>query len=193
MNFLPLRPGRYTAERGIETHFPGFKYIHTCRYSSTYSHPSIHPSISTSRVKSIIPFNGDRRWLCRRSRRGMQGQPGGWHPNWCCFGRSRWTHSSHWEKSTNPKRQSNPPCKPDPTSLIHSILSTLGPSSSFPQAEIAALENAGRLPAATYRGATMYTTLSPCDMCTGACILYKVRRVVIGRPASNYMSITHSI
>lgn len=31
-----------------------------------------------------------------------------------------------------------------------------------------------------YRGATLYTTLSPCDMCTGACILYKVARVVIG-------------
>lgn len=47
-------------------------------------------------------------------------------------------------------------------------------------AEISALENAGRLPAATYRGATMYTTLSPCDMCTGACIMYGIRRVVVG-------------
>ncbi|KAG9949141.1 cytosine deaminase, partial [Aureobasidium melanogenum] len=47
-------------------------------------------------------------------------------------------------------------------------------------AEIAALENAGRLPASAYQGATMYTTLSPCDMCTGACILYKVKRVVLG-------------
>ncbi|KAF2808595.1 cytosine deaminase [Mytilinidion resinicola] len=47
-------------------------------------------------------------------------------------------------------------------------------------AEISALENAGRLPAATYRGATMYTTLSPCDMCTGACVMYQVKRVVIG-------------
>jgi len=47
-------------------------------------------------------------------------------------------------------------------------------------AEISALENSGRLPAKAYEGATMYTTLSPCDMCTGACILYKVRRVVIG-------------
>jgi creatinine deaminase len=42
------------------------------------------------------------------------------------------------------------------------------------------LEIAGRLPASAYRGATMYTTLSPCDMCTGACIMYKVKRVVIG-------------
>ena len=48
------------------------------------------------------------------------------------------------------------------------------------QAEIAALENAGRLPASAYKGATMYTTLSPCDMCTGACLLFKVKRVVLG-------------
>ncbi|KAK0515616.1 hypothetical protein JMJ35_001650 [Cladonia borealis] len=47
-------------------------------------------------------------------------------------------------------------------------------------AEISALENTGRLPATAYRGATMYTTLSPCDMCTGACVMYKVARVVIG-------------
>ncbi|KAH8658000.1 cytosine deaminase [Xylariales sp. PMI_506] len=46
--------------------------------------------------------------------------------------------------------------------------------------EISALENSGRLPASAYEGSTMYTTLSPCDMCTGACILYKVKRVVIG-------------
>lgn len=51
---------------------------------------------------------------------------------------------------------------------------------SFVQAEISALENAGRLPASAYKGATMYTTLSPCDMCTGACVLYKVKRVVLG-------------
>lgn len=42
------------------------------------------------------------------------------------------------------------------------------------------LENSGRRPASEYEGATMYTTLSPCDMCTGACVLYKVARVVIG-------------
>ncbi|KAK8168656.1 cytosine deaminase [Phyllosticta citrichinensis] len=53
-------------------------------------------------------------------------------------------------------------------------------SSATLHAEISALENAGRLPASAYEGATMYTTLSPCDMCTGACILYKVKRVVIG-------------
>ncbi|TKA70931.1 hypothetical protein B0A55_06127 [Friedmanniomyces simplex] len=47
-------------------------------------------------------------------------------------------------------------------------------------AEISTLENAGRLPASAYEGATMYTTLSPCNMCTGACILYKVSRVVMG-------------
>ena len=48
------------------------------------------------------------------------------------------------------------------------------------QGETSALENAGRLPASAYKGSTMYTTLSPCDMCTGACILYKVSRVVMG-------------
>jgi len=47
-------------------------------------------------------------------------------------------------------------------------------------AEMSALEQAGRLPASAYAGATMYTTLSPCDMCTGACILYKISRVVLG-------------
>lgn len=46
-------------------------------------------------------------------------------------------------------------------------------------AEMAALENSGRLPATAYEGATMYTTLSPCDMCTGACVMYKIKRVVI--------------
>jgi len=42
------------------------------------------------------------------------------------------------------------------------------------------LENVGRLPAATYRRAVLYTTLSPCDMCTGAILLYGIPRVVIG-------------
>lgn len=46
--------------------------------------------------------------------------------------------------------------------------------------ETDALENAGRLTAATYRRTTMYTTLSPCHMCTGAILLYGIPRVVIG-------------
>jgi creatinine deaminase len=46
--------------------------------------------------------------------------------------------------------------------------------------ETDALEAAGRLPASIYRRATMVTTLSPCDMCTGAILLYEVPRVVIG-------------
>jgi cytosine deaminase len=46
--------------------------------------------------------------------------------------------------------------------------------------EMDALENAGRLPAATYAQATMYTTLSPCHMCAGAILLYGIGRVVIG-------------
>ncbi|BCR84289.1 cytosine deaminase [Aspergillus chevalieri] len=52
--------------------------------------------------------------------------------------------------------------------------------SAILHAEMSALENSGRLPASAYEGATMYTTLSPCDMCTGACLLYKVKRVIIG-------------
>jgi creatinine deaminase len=46
--------------------------------------------------------------------------------------------------------------------------------------ETDALEVAGRQAAAVYRRATMYTTLSPCDRCTGAILLYEIPRVVIG-------------
>lgn len=46
--------------------------------------------------------------------------------------------------------------------------------------ETDALEVAGRQPAAVYRRSTMYTTLSPCHMCTGAILLYEIPRVVIG-------------
>ena len=46
--------------------------------------------------------------------------------------------------------------------------------------EMDALERAGRLPAAVYRESTMYTTLSPCAMCSGAILLYGVRHVVVG-------------
>lgn len=42
------------------------------------------------------------------------------------------------------------------------------------------LENAGRLTADVYKRCTLYTTLSPCDMCTGTVLLYKIPRVVIG-------------
>lgn len=45
---------------------------------------------------------------------------------------------------------------------------------------MSALENSGRLLANAYAGATMYTTLSPCLMCTGAMLLFKISRVVIG-------------
>ena len=46
--------------------------------------------------------------------------------------------------------------------------------------EMDALENAGRQPAAVYRESVMYTTLSPCAMCTGAILLYGIPRVVVG-------------
>src|SRR5688500_8456523 len=46
--------------------------------------------------------------------------------------------------------------------------------------EMDALERAGRQSAAVYRACTMYTTLSPCAMCTGAILLYGIPRVVVG-------------
>jgi cytosine/creatinine deaminase len=46
--------------------------------------------------------------------------------------------------------------------------------------EMDALENAGRQPASVYRECTIYTTLSPCAMCSGAILLYGIPRVVIG-------------
>jgi len=42
------------------------------------------------------------------------------------------------------------------------------------------LENAGRQPASVYKRCTLYTTLSPCPMCAGAILLYRIPRVVIG-------------
>jgi len=47
-------------------------------------------------------------------------------------------------------------------------------------AEIDCLENAGRLRASELRRATLYSTLSPCDMCSGAVLLYRIPRVVVG-------------
>lgn len=47
-------------------------------------------------------------------------------------------------------------------------------------AEMDCLENAGRLKAADYRRATLYSTLSPCDMCSGAVLLYGIPKLVIG-------------
>ena len=48
------------------------------------------------------------------------------------------------------------------------------------------LANAGRLPASVYARATMVTTLSPCDMCTGAILLYGIPRVVVGENTTFY-------
>ena len=50
--------------------------------------------------------------------------------------------------------------------------------------EMDALENAGRRPARFYRECTIYTTLSPCPMCSGAILLYGIPRVVIGENRS---------
>src|SRR5947208_6143195 len=46
--------------------------------------------------------------------------------------------------------------------------------------EMDALENAGRQPASIYRECVLYTTLSPCAMCSGAILLYGIRRVIVG-------------
>ena len=53
-------------------------------------------------------------------------------------------------------------------------------SSAILHAEMDALENAGRLPAERYRHAVLYSTLSPCDMCSGAALLYGIPKIVIG-------------
>lgn len=52
--------------------------------------------------------------------------------------------------------------------------------SAILHAEMSAIENAGRLSAKVYRNSTLYTTLSPCPMCTGAVLLYEIPEVVIG-------------
>lgn len=52
--------------------------------------------------------------------------------------------------------------------------------SAILHAEMDALENAGRQPASVYREAVLYTTLSPCAMCSGAILLYGIPKVVIG-------------
>ncbi len=53
-------------------------------------------------------------------------------------------------------------------------------ASAILHAEMDALENAGRLPASVYRECVLYTTLSPCAMCSGAILLYGIKQVVIG-------------
>jgi len=52
--------------------------------------------------------------------------------------------------------------------------------SSTLHGEMDALERAGRQPAAVYRASTLYTTLSPCAMCSGAILLYGIPRVIVG-------------
>ncbi|MBS0261591.1 MAG: nucleoside deaminase [Planctomycetes bacterium] len=52
--------------------------------------------------------------------------------------------------------------------------------SAILHAEMDAIENAGRLTARDYRQAVLYSTLSPCDMCSGMALLYRIPRIVIG-------------
>lgn len=56
--------------------------------------------------------------------------------------------------------------------------------SAIRHGEMDALENAGRQPAAVYRESVLYTTLSPCAMCSGAILLYGIPRVVVGENQS---------
>jgi cytosine deaminase len=56
--------------------------------------------------------------------------------------------------------------------------------SAILHAEMDCLENAGRLRASDYAACTLYSTLSPCDMCSGAILLYKIPRVVVGENRS---------
>jgi cytosine deaminase len=53
-------------------------------------------------------------------------------------------------------------------------------ASAILHAEMDAIENAGRLKAADYQRAVLYSTLSPCPMCSGTALLYKIPRIVIG-------------
>jgi cytosine deaminase len=52
--------------------------------------------------------------------------------------------------------------------------------SAILHAEMDCLENAGRLSPADYRRAVLYSTLSPCDMCSGTALLYRIPRIVVG-------------
>lgn len=52
--------------------------------------------------------------------------------------------------------------------------------SAIDHGEMNCLRQAGRLPASVYRHSTLYSTLSPCPMCSGAVVLYKIPRVVVG-------------
>ncbi|MHA1135130.1 MAG: nucleoside deaminase [Candidatus Thorarchaeota archaeon] len=53
-------------------------------------------------------------------------------------------------------------------------------SSAVLHAEMDCLENAGRLSAKAYQKSTLYSTLSPCDMCSGAALLYRIPKIVVG-------------
>jgi len=58
--------------------------------------------------------------------------------------------------------------------------------SAIRHGETDCLENAGRLPATVYARSIMVTTLSPCDMCTGAILLYKIPKVIVGENRTFY-------
>ena len=68
--------------------------------------------------------------------------------------------------------------KHGPVSAGHNCRVQTG--SPIDHGEMNCLRNAGRLPARIYRNSTIYTTLSPCPMCSGAIVLYKIPRVIVG-------------
>lgn len=59
-------------------------------------------------------------------------------------------------------------------------------NSAILHGEMSTLENAGRMKGDVYKHCTMYTTLSPCNMCSGACLMYGVKRVVLGENDTFY-------
>ena len=60
-------------------------------------------------------------------------------------------------------------------------------ASPIDHGEMNCLRNAGRLPSKVYRSSTMYSTLSPCPMCSGAIVLYKIPHVIVGGENTNFL------
>lgn len=128
---------------------------------------------------SSISYHGSGPWLCCGTRRSQDRCTGRRSANRGVLGVERWEDLRERAQHAGPERQRYPTRKSQGAVNLVKAHKVVLPLTQC-QGEIAALEQSGRLPASAYKGATMYTTLSPCDMCTGACVLYKVERVVIG-------------
>jgi len=66
------------------------------------------------------------------------------------------------------------------SAVLHGEMDAVQRGSAVLHGEMDALENAGRQPPAVYRSSVLYTTLSPCAMCSGAILLYGIPKVVVG-------------